>query len=170
MRRQRFSISKCCHASMNSPVTEAVRTVHWTSISSPATLSSASFSFLSVIAHSASSKVDPTYHYCIVIPHVQYTWTLSASHVDLLSLCTRLQMPGCWYFIRPLDCSIICIQRYNEGWPHAPSCIFLQVVYENFTSGILDIYHLLWPWQLDFNIRYNYDLNNRHRLGGFYVI
>ena len=149
---------------MNSPVTEAVRTVHWTLLSSPATLSSAmlSFDFRAWLLCSLR-KFQGRPHLPLLYrdrAHAQYTWTLFACCVLLpgigykfLDAGTSIRLLNCSYF------SIICVQRYNQAWPHAPSYIFftcmriLQVVYGIYTTC---------SDQSDFSIWFNYDLSSTY--------
>ena len=66
----------------------------------------------------------------------------------MLWLFTRPQMPGCWYFNKAAGLQLLLHYLYPMIQPNLASCsklYFLQVVYENFTSGIWDLYHLLWP-------------------------
>ena len=129
---------------MNSPAIETVRrTAHWTSLSSPATLSSASERDCSL------SKFQGRPHLTIIT--LLYRDRARAIHAFCFScgcVYTRVQMPGCWCFNKAARVQLLLHYLYPRIQPSLASCSklhFLQVVYENFTSGIWDLYHLLWP-------------------------
>ena len=127
-----LEIMRSVAIAMNSPVTEAVRTVHWTLLSSPATLSSAmlSFDFRAWLLCRSLRKFQGRPHLPLLYrdrAHAQYTWTLQS-----FACCVLLPRIGYKFLdagtsIRLLNCSyfsVICAQRYNQAWPHAPSYIY----------------------------------------------
>ena len=129
-----------------------------------------------MVAHSASSKVDPTYQllrYCIVIAHAQYSY-LNTFYVFMYFSCGLTVNHRCLdtgASMRLLDCSYFSIIKilYSRIQPSLASCsklYFYKCYVRNLRVFIRNRYRLV-PNQITAFVT---TMIIRHCFGGFYGI